>query len=83
MPPNTGQLTILLIIIKLAESGVLGELHEGRCSVATREQISPLASLGRNDREEALGRNGKGSCACHLVLRANHLARGSLRNHGL
>ena len=29
MPPSTGQLTILLIIIKLAESGVLGDLLEG------------------------------------------------------
>ena len=28
MPPGTGQLTILLIIITLAESGVLGDLHE-------------------------------------------------------
>ena len=28
MSPSTGQLTILLIIIKLAESGVLGELLE-------------------------------------------------------
>ena len=29
MPPGTGQLTILLIIIKLAESGVLGDFLEG------------------------------------------------------
>ena len=29
MPPGTGQLTILLIIITLAESGVLGDLLEG------------------------------------------------------
>ena len=28
MPPGTGQLTILLIIITLAESGVLGDLLE-------------------------------------------------------
>ena len=28
MSPSTGQLTILLIIIKLAESGVLGDLLE-------------------------------------------------------
>ena len=29
MPPSTGQLTILLIIIMLAESGVRGDLLEG------------------------------------------------------
>lgn len=29
MPPSTGQLSILLIIVKLAEYGVRGDLLEG------------------------------------------------------
>ena len=45
MPPETGQLAMLLIIIKLAEYGVLGDLHEAPIAAALRERAFRLPLL--------------------------------------
>ena len=46
MPPGTGQLTILLIIITLAESDMLGELLEAPAAAALRDKAFKLPQGG-------------------------------------
>ena len=61
MPPNTGQLTILLIIITLAESDMLGELLEAPAAAALRDKAFKLPQGGHIHPRRVQGEGPVGS----------------------